>query len=55
MAIEEYRAALLTFADIKAAVEDFNRGESNLFEALEQIRVALSMLPRDEESRQEAA
>lgn len=55
MAPERCRTAVLVFADIKAAVEDFDRGDSNLFDALEQIRVAMSLLARDELPRQEAA
>ena len=55
MASDCYRAAMLTFADIKTAVEDFDRGESNLFAALERIRIAISPLAIDGESRAEAA
>jgi|APCry1669189034_1035192.scaffolds.fasta_scaffold412878_1 hypothetical protein len=48
-------AAVLKFSDIKAAVEDFDRGDSNLFTALERIRIAISQLATDGESRGEAA
>ena len=49
MSFDSCRTAVLTFADIKAAVEDFDRGDSNLFAALDRIRVALSLLSRDGE------
>jgi hypothetical protein len=55
MPIERHRAAVLVFATIKAAVEDFDSGESNLVDALERISLALAMLARDEEPRREAA
>ena len=34
-------AAILTLAEIKAAVEAFDRGESNVFDALDAIIVAV--------------
>jgi hypothetical protein len=36
-------AAVLAFAEVKATVEAFERGESNLFDALDRIRVAVSI------------
>ena len=33
--------AILTFADIKAAVEAFDRGDTNVFDALDVIVVAV--------------
>ena len=55
MANESCSAAVLAFADIKAAVEDFDRGESNLFAALKQIETAISLLAREKEPRRDAA
>lgn len=55
MATEDHRAAVLVFADIKAAVEDFDRGESNLFAALERIHAALALLSVDADPRRKAA
>lgn len=54
---EACRAAVLAFADIKAAVDDFDRGESNLFVALERIRTAVSLVSddRDDQVRHDAA
>lgn len=54
---ETCRAAVLAFADIKAAVDDFDRGESNLFVALERIRTAVSRVSddRDDQIRHDAA
>lgn len=36
-------AAVLAFAEVKAAVEAFEQGESNLFDSLDRIRVAVSI------------
>ena len=36
-------AAVLAFAEVKAAVEAFEQGESNLFDSLDRIRAALSI------------
>jgi hypothetical protein len=51
------RAAVLLLADIKAAVADFDRGESNLFVVLERIRTAVSLVSdaRDDQFRHDAA
>ncbi len=35
--------AVCTLADIKAAADTFDRGESNVFEALEAIRAAIEV------------
>jgi hypothetical protein len=43
LANDRPRSALLAFAAIKEAVEDFDRGDSNLFVVLERIREALSL------------
>jgi len=37
------RIAILAFAEIKAAVEDFDQGEANLLDALARVRDALTM------------
>lgn len=53
--------AILTLADIKAAVETFDRGDSNVFEALDAILVAIQAQrvavidPRYEHRQQDAA
>lgn len=47
--------ALVTFAEIKAAVEDFDKGKSNLFDALDRIRAAISTSQAAAQSDQEAA
>ncbi len=52
---ENLRFAVLAFAEIKAAVEDFDRGDSNLFEALDRIRDALSAADCGGDSRRKAA
>ena len=38
---EQARTALFAFVEIKMAVEDFDHGESNLFDALDRIKAAL--------------
>lgn len=55
MALDSRHTAVLAFADIKAAVEDFDRGESNLLAALERIRSALSLVKEDGEACRHAA
>jgi hypothetical protein len=52
---ENLRFAVLAFAEIKAAVEDFDRGDSNLFEALDRIRDALSAADCGGDSQRRAA
>lgn len=47
--------SLLTLAEIKAAVEDFDQGNSNLFEALDRIRTAISASQTADQSEREAA
>jgi hypothetical protein len=37
------RIAIIAFAEIKAAVEDFDLGEANLLDALARVREALAM------------
>lgn len=41
IAIPSAPLAVCTLADIKAAAEAFDRGEANVFEALDAIRVAI--------------
>ena len=38
---EQARTALFAFVEIKKAVEDFDRGESNLFDAMERIKAVV--------------
>lgn len=54
--------AILTLAEIKAAVESFDRGNSNVFDALDAIilaleahRAATSSKPRQEHRQHDAA
>jgi hypothetical protein len=47
--------AVLALAEIKAAIEDFDRGDSNLFDALDRIKVAIASTIEASDSRQGAA
>jgi hypothetical protein len=47
--------AVLTLAEIKAAVEDFDRGDTNLFDALARIKAAVSLIETAGNNRHEAA
>ena len=38
---EQARSALFAFVEIKKAIEDFDRGESNLFDALDRIKAVV--------------
>ena len=49
------RSAMLAFADIAAAVEDFNRGDVNLADALCRIRAALAGASVSGDHQQQAA
>jgi exonuclease VII small subunit len=49
------RVAILAFAEIKAAVEDFEQGEVNLLDALARIKDALALTTAADCSRSEAA
>jgi len=40
-AIPHTKRAILTIAEIKAAAEAFDRGDVNVFDALEEIRVVI--------------
>lgn len=47
--------AILTLAEIKAATEAFDRGETNVFEALDAVVVAIEAYRAAEQPRREAA
>ena len=49
------RFAVLAFAEIKASVEDFEGGDSNLFDALDRVKAALALVENAENSRRQAA
>jgi hypothetical protein len=38
---EQARTVLFAFLEIKKAIEDFDRGESNLFDALDRIKAVV--------------
>lgn len=42
----QLHAALLAFADVQAAIEEFNQGGVNLFDAIDRIRTALERIPQ---------
>jgi hypothetical protein len=47
--------SVFLFADIKAAVEDFDRGDLNLADALRRIRTALLLTSNAADPRRDAA
>jgi hypothetical protein len=47
--------SVFAFADIKAAVEDFDRGDTNLSDALRRIRAALLRTSNATDPRRDAA
>lgn len=47
--------AILTVAEIKVSVESFDRGETNVFDALDAIIVAVETYRAGEHPRREAA
>lgn len=47
--------AILTLSEIKTATEAFDRGETNVFDALDSIIVAVEAYRSTEHLRQEAA
>ena len=49
------KAAILALAEIKAAAEAFERGESNVFDALDAVTVAVEAYRAGEPPRREAA
>lgn len=49
------KRAVLAMAEIKAATEAFDRGNTNVFEALESVRIAVEGYAEAEERRRRAA
>jgi len=47
--------AVLMIAEIKAATDAFDRGDTNVFDALDAIRVAVESYAKDEVGKREAA
>jgi len=42
----QLHSALVAFADVQAAIEEFNQGSVNLFDAIDRIRTALERIPQ---------
>jgi hypothetical protein len=49
------KRAVLVMAEIKAATDAFDRGDTNVFDALDAIRVAVEAYAKGESDRREAA
>ena len=49
------KSAIITLAEIKAAAEAFDRGDTNVFDALEQMAVAIDAYRNAVEPRRDAA
>lgn len=49
------KRAVLVMAEIKVATEAFDRGDTNVFDALESVRFAIEAYDKAEKSRREAA
>lgn len=49
------KRAVLVMAEIKAATDAFDRGDTNVFDSLDTIRVAVEAYTKSEEDRREAA
>ena len=49
------KRAVLLMAEIKAATDAFDRGDTNVFDALDAIRVAIEAYAQSEAGRREAA
>lgn len=49
------KRAVLVMAEIKAATEAFDRGDTNVFDALETVRCAIEAYAKAKESRRKAA
>jgi hypothetical protein len=49
------KSAMLTMAEIKAATEAFERGETNVFDALDAVVVAIEAYRASERLRRKAA
>ncbi len=49
------KRAVLVMAEIKAATDAFDRGDTNVFDSLDAIRVAVEAYTKSEVGRREAA
>jgi hypothetical protein len=49
------KSAIITLAKIQAAAEAFDRGDTNVFDALDQIAVAIDAYRNAEEPHRDAA
>ena len=49
------KRAVLVKAEIKAATDVFDRGDTNVFDALDAIRVAVEAYAKEEDSERKAA
>lgn len=49
------KRAVLVMAEIKAATDAFDRGDTNVLNALDAIRVAIESYDKDEDGKREAA
>jgi hypothetical protein len=49
------KQAVLVMAEIKAATDAFDRGDTNVFDALDAIRVAVETYSEEEDGKREAA
>jgi hypothetical protein len=49
------KRAVLVMAEIKAATDAFDRGDTNVFDALDAIRCAIEAYAENETGRREAA
>ena len=49
------KRAVLVMAEIKAATDVFDRGDTNVFDALDAIRVAVEAYAKEEDSERKAA
>ena len=47
--------AVLMIAEIKAATDAFDRGDTNVFDALDAIKVVVESYAKDEDGKREAA
>ncbi|MEX0668981.1 MAG: hypothetical protein WD060_00790 [Pirellulales bacterium] len=49
------KRAVLVMAEIKVATDAFDRGDTNVFDALDAIRVAVEAYAEEEDGKREAA
>lgn len=54
-AVLRARIAVMTIAEIKAATDAFDRGESNVFDAMDAIIAAVEAYQESPDARREAA